>query len=264
MKFVFTLFLGNDRAMLEKARETGVIPIEIFDDIQLSVWVNLSTELFIRFVGSRFLARYLQDLNDPEGNIRRQQKLEDFFGMKLVGSLNRVELISVVETRGFETIAAKRQHTQRGGGKSRRFWKGKELDPRAIDTHSSSSTPKRNQRTRSEIKMMKNVSKPFAPSPLASPKGKEEENHDSSPPLPLDGDIAEMQQQLEVNKKGRLRRRTTLPPSSSLFDTTTSELSDSEKGKSDSQQHNDLPTLRSDCSDYGLDTLCDLNPPQPL
>ena len=56
----------------------------IFDDVQVSVWVNLSTEMMPRFLRSDILRRYLFERPDSPETQQSRKKLEDFFGMELV------------------------------------------------------------------------------------------------------------------------------------------------------------------------------------
>tara|TARA_R110002050_G_scaffold67447_2_gene145973 strand:- start:314 stop:892 length:579 start_codon:yes stop_codon:yes gene_type:complete len=73
---------GLERIAIENARKSAVPSKDIFDEVQISVWVNLSTELLPRFQRST-LVEHL-DLNSPlsvEEQMYQRKKLEDFFGM---------------------------------------------------------------------------------------------------------------------------------------------------------------------------------------
>jgi len=92
---------AEDRIRVDKAKSSGVIPKDVFDRIQRRVYAELSTELFYRFLRSEHFARYLEDKEDPDGSIRRREKLEEFFGMEIKGPLHRQELLVYVKRRGY-------------------------------------------------------------------------------------------------------------------------------------------------------------------
>mmetsp|Transcript_24404 Transcript_24404/g.68429 ORF Transcript_24404/g.68429 Transcript_24404/m.68429 type:complete len:300 (+) Transcript_24404:154-1053(+) len=102
---------GEERLAVESARKLAAPPREVFDDVQISVWINLSTELLPRFLRSDLLYRFFSDRPDSPSTEISRRKLEDFFGMCIEGPLKRVEIIKVVRTRGF-----KKNNNVKGGG----------------------------------------------------------------------------------------------------------------------------------------------------
>mmetsp|Transcript_23843 Transcript_23843/g.32552 ORF Transcript_23843/g.32552 Transcript_23843/m.32552 type:complete len:282 (+) Transcript_23843:166-1011(+) len=124
---------GPERTQLEEVRRTKIVPAEIFDEIQLNVWVNLSTELFPKFCSSHVLSCFLEERHDPLGTLKTRRKLEDFFGHSFEGSLKREELIRVIQTQGFQRMEQKREQER----KSFRFWKKKKTDPRKVNPRKS-------------------------------------------------------------------------------------------------------------------------------
>lgn len=100
---------GEDRILFNRTMASGEAPSEdIFDNIQLGVWIEMNTELFPRFIRSDLLHRFFFERAESPSKEQSRKKLEDFFGMELKGSIKRKEVVKVVATTGYQKSEGKR------------------------------------------------------------------------------------------------------------------------------------------------------------
>eukprot|EP00211_Chloroparvula_japonica_P008109 CAMPEP_0119145968 /NCGR_PEP_ID=MMETSP1310-20130426/38244_1 /TAXON_ID=464262 /ORGANISM="Genus nov. species nov., Strain RCC2339" /LENGTH=316 /DNA_ID=CAMNT_0007137825 /DNA_START=26 /DNA_END=972 /DNA_ORIENTATION=- len=130
---------GDHRAQFTRAYEAeGDPPQDMFDDVQIVLWVEMNTELYPRFLRSEKLRSFFYDCPDSPTTLRSRKKLEDFFGMEIKGNVTRSEVVKVVETTGFEKLDSKR----RVKAARRHSFSGATGDNRASEKRQHSSSTK--------------------------------------------------------------------------------------------------------------------------
>jgi len=81
---------------------------DAFVDLQVDVWVVLTTECLPRFLKCDLFLNFLDNKPDSPRTARRRVKLEDFFGEEVKGSLTKVEVVKLIRVKAYEKNAKRR------------------------------------------------------------------------------------------------------------------------------------------------------------